>query len=109
MTRKSQLALLAALASLSLGTVYAADYGNPATKGAGDTATPPSTQTPPSSTSPSDATSPGASPKRTMTKDEALSKGVTEEVFRKADTNGDGVLDENEINTYNSSLRNQQK
>lgn len=90
MTRKTTFALLAALAALSMGTAYAG--GDKADKNA------PGATSSPSTTAPAD---PSASQKP-MSKEEALANGVSEDAFKKADTNGDGFLDDKEIKAYNA-------
>lgn len=90
MSNKLTTTLLATLAALSVGAAYAA--GEPGDKNAaGAPGAPGATAAPAMENS-----------QKPMTKDEALKQGVTAEVFKKADTNGDGLLDQREIDTYNA-------
>ena len=87
MKTKTTLALVTAIAAFSVGTAYAA----------GDKTAPGATTTPSTTTSPADQAS-----QKPMTKEEALANGVSEAAFKKADVNGDGILDEKEIKAYNA-------
>jgi osmotically-inducible protein OsmY len=75
--KKLSIALLAALASISLGA-YAAGEKTDTSKGATGTDQP-------------------SSMGKTWTKDEATKAGITEDQFKAADTNGDGKLDQQEM------------
>jgi hypothetical protein len=86
MLTKSTLSLLAAIAAFSFNSVYAA--GNES-----DRSTP--------RAAPSSPPTEESSTQKSLTKDEALVRGVPEEIFNKADTDKNGVLSAQEIMAYN--------
>jgi hypothetical protein len=93
MLTKSSLSLLTAAAALCLGTAYAAGYeSDPTGSGASPSTTP----------RPAEESTP-----KPLTKEEALSRGVPETVFNKADTDKNGVLDPQEIVAYNEKASKQ--
>jgi ABC-type transporter MlaC component len=80
MTKKSMLALITAFAALAVSSAYAGDKK----------ATDPTAQ-------PADQAS-----QKPISKEEAVKNGMPEAAFKKADTNGDGYLDDQEIKAYNA-------
>ena len=84
MTKKTTLALVTAIAAFSFGTAYAG----------GDKADKSNTG---SVTAPADLAN-----QKPISKEEALKNGMPETTFKKADTNGDGYLDEQEIKAFNA-------
>jgi hypothetical protein len=87
MSNKLSITLLTAIAALSIGSAYAA----------GDKAYD-KTQTPADP-----AAAPAQPSQKPLSKQDALKQGIPESVFTKADTNGDGQLDQAEINAYNAA------
>lgn len=81
MTKKSILALITAFAALAVSSAYA---------GGDKKATDPTAQ-------PADQAS-----QKPISKEEAMKNGMPEAAFKKADTNGDGYLDDQEIKAYNA-------
>lgn len=96
MLTKSILRLLTVGAALYLGTAHAA--GKESDPTAPETTAPGSTAAPP----PAEEARP-----KPLTKEEALSRGVPEAVFNKADTDKNGVLDPQEIVAYNEKASKQ--
>jgi hypothetical protein len=103
MSNKLTTTLLAALAALSVGAAYAA--GAPGDKNAAGAAGAPGAADAPAAT----AAPAGENGQKPLTKEEAMKQGVTAEVFKKADMNGDGLLDQREIDTYNAQHQGSKK